>query len=115
MSKIAGGNIYETMARELSPDDIAIKNFDESIRYNKKDRNIAIIHHIDYKYSPFPLNFIYPLLGKIIFCNLKKFDAIVVVSKYWEKYFKDKGYKNVHLIYNAFDLDEFVFTDDEIK
>ena len=78
-------------------------------------KNIAIIHHIDYSYAPLFLRFISPFLTNIIFHNLKKIDAIVTVSKYWQNYFKERGYKNVFLIYNGFNLDDFNFSFEEIE
>ena len=96
--------------------DFIIKDFEASLFLNKKPaRNIAIIHHIDYPYAPLFLRFTYPFLKKIIFLDLKKNDAIVTVSKYWENYFKEKGYKNVQLIYNAFNLNDFDFSSEEIE
>lgn len=111
----SGGNVYETMAREIAKNyAVKIITFDSSICLPKKPV-IAIIYHIDYKQLSIPLRIIYPVLEKLIFYNLKKVDAIVVISKYWEKYFKDRGYKNIYLIYNAFDVNKFVFSDTEIK
>jgi len=95
--------------------DFIIKNFDTSLFLNKRPvRNIAIIHHIDYSYAPLFLKYIYPLFEKIIFHNLKKFDAVVTVSRYWEKYFKEKGYENVYKIYNGFDLSSFDIPGQEV-
>ena len=85
MSNFYGGQVYEDMARELLPDDVVIKNFDELLFLDKK-KTIAVIHHLDYSYAPLLIRFIYFFIKPIIFHNLKKVDAIVVVSKYWKKY-----------------------------
>ena len=96
--------------------DFVIKDFEASLFLNKRPvKNIAIVHHIDSSYSPLIIRIFYPILTKIIFRNLKKFDAIVTVSKYWENYFKKRGYENVHTIYNAFDMNEYIFSEEEIS
>jgi glycosyltransferase involved in cell wall biosynthesis len=95
--------------------DFIIKDFEASLFLNKKPvKNIALIHHIDYSYAPLFLKFIYPFFKKIIFSNLKKFNAFIVVSRYWESYFKERGYKNVYRIYNGFDLSNFDISDQEL-
>lgn len=95
--------------------DFVIKDFEASLLLNKKPvKNIAIIHHIDTSYSPIFLKITYRFLEKAILNNLKKFEAIVTVSEYWEEYFKERGYKNVYKIYNSFDLKDFDITEQEI-
>ncbi|MDI6602618.1 MAG: glycosyltransferase family 4 protein [Patescibacteria group bacterium] len=96
--------------------ELVIKDFDSSIFLNKKPvKNIAIIHHIDYSFAPFWIKFFTPFFIPFVFYNLKKFDVIVTVSKYWENYFQKKDYKNVVLIYNAFNVSEFNFSPEEIE
>ena len=95
--------------------DVVIRNFEASLFLNKQPtRNVALVHHIDSSRSPGILRIIYPCLEKLVLSNLRNFDAIVVVSKYWEDFFRKKGYKNVHIIYNPFDLREFNFSSLEI-
>ena len=55
------------------------------------------------------------MLEKIFYHHLKKVDAIVTISKYWQNHFGERGYPNVHLIYNAFDTDQFHFEAEEIR
>jgi glycosyltransferase involved in cell wall biosynthesis len=45
---------------------------------------------------------------------LKKADAIITISKYWQNHFLKRGYPNVYLIYNGFDLNEFQFEEQEV-
>jgi len=98
---------------------LIIKTFDTSLFLNKKPvKNIAIIHHLDYARTPSAMSFLkffYPLLGNIICRRLKRFDAIITVSKAWKQYFENEGHKKVFLIYNAFDLTKFSFSSDEIE
>lgn len=96
--------------------DVVIRNFMSSLFLNKKPvKNIALIHHIDSSQCSIIVKIIHYSLEKLILCNLRKFDAIVTVSTYWENYFKKKGYKNTYRIYNAFDLPDFNFTAEEIE
>jgi glycosyltransferase involved in cell wall biosynthesis len=93
-----------------------IRNFDSCLFLNPKPvKNIAIVHHIDYSFAPFWIKLFSLFSTPLILKNLKKTDAIVVVSKYWENYFRERGYKNVFLIYNGFDLNDFNFSDKEIE
>ncbi len=79
-----------------------------------KGKNLALIHHFDFSDSPLILRIIFFFLEKISYYNLKKADAIVTVSEYWEKYFLDRGYSNVYKIYNAFNLADFNISEDEV-
>jgi glycosyltransferase involved in cell wall biosynthesis len=54
------------------------------------------------------------ILEKIFYHHLKKADAIITISKYWQNHFLERGYSNVHLIYNAFDLGQFQFEGEEV-
>lgn len=96
--------------------DVVIRTFLSSLFLNKKPvKNIAIIHHIDNSATFVIKRIIYFFLEKLIFWNIKKCDAVVTVAKYWENYFKQKGYKNIYRIYNAFNLADFNFSKEEIE
>lgn len=76
--------------------------------YKRGTKNIAIIHQFcksptfDAYYLPFFLR------------NLKKIDIIVTVSKYWQNWVHNKGCKDVKVIYNPFNVEEFIFSNEEI-
>ena len=46
--------------------------------------------------------------------RLRKLDFVVAVSQYWANYLKKLECKNVKVIYNSFNLKEFVFSQEEI-
>ncbi len=95
---------------------VVIKNFDSCLFLNKKPvKNIAVVHHIDYSFAPAWIKLTSFFSTPLILRNLRKVEAIVVVSKFWENFFKSRGYKNVFLIYNAFNLDNFHFTEKEVE
>ena len=87
---------------------IALQMFDGT-----QGKKLALIHHIDS--STFPL-FLRPtvlLLESLFYWQLKKSDAIVTVSQYWQNHFLAKGYSNVYKIYNCFDLSQYENVKDE--
>ena len=95
---------------------IVIKNFGSSLFLSKRPtKNIALIHHIDSSQCSIIVRIIHYSLEKLILYNLRKFDAIVTVSTYWENYLKERNYKNIYKIYNAFSLADFKFTTKEIE
>ena len=96
--------------------DVVIRNFLSSLFLNKKPvKNIAVVFHIDNSKQFIIIRILWFFLEKIIFWNLKKCDAVITEAKYWENYFKQKGYKNVYRIYNAFNLADFKFSKEEIE
>jgi len=79
-----------------------------------KGKQMAIMHHLDF--SGFP-EFVRPLfsLAELFFWRAaRKLDAIVVVSKYWKAYFEKRGFSNVYLIYNGFDLSQCNIKEEEV-
>jgi len=107
-------NLFKT--RKIKDSDLVVRDFESSLFFNKKPtKNIAILHHLDYSFASSYIKLATFFLTPIIFHNLRKFKAIVVVSKYWENYFKERGYKNVYLIYNAFNLSKFNFSPEEVE
>jgi glycosyltransferase involved in cell wall biosynthesis len=82
-------------------------------KINKKDISIGILHHIYLKEKK------KTLWGKlslfVLHKKLRSLDYVVCVSEYWHNYLENIGCKNVKKIYNSFDMNEFVFGDDEIQ
>jgi glycosyltransferase involved in cell wall biosynthesis len=78
------------------------------VPYDPKKKSIAIIHQfykrptLDGYYMPFFFN------------NLKRLDAIITVSKYWQSWFIRKGIKSVYVIYNPFRIKDFAFSEAEL-
>jgi len=109
--------ILSRLCKIAGEKDVWIRNFDSVIMMpfdGTKGKNIALFHHIDHSFQPAYLKPSLMLLQKIFYHHLKKVDAIVTVSKYWQNHFLERGYPNVYLIYNGFDLDQFQFEDKEV-
>jgi len=97
--------------------DLWIRNFDSIMTMPYDDtrgKNVALIFHIDYSFQPAYLKTSWIILERIFYHHLKKVNAIITISKYWQNHFLKRGYPNVYLIYNGFDLNEFQFEDQEV-
>jgi len=80
-----------------------------------RGKNIALIHHIDSTSLPSSLKFIFSIFENIFYHNLKKVDAIVTISSYWQNHFIKRGYKKVYKIYNPIDFDNYQITDIDVE
>lgn len=79
----------------------------------KSKINVGILHHIYLKQKNKSLKGKLSLL--VLHKKLKSLNYVICVSKFWEDYLRKIGCKNVKTIYNSFDLNEFVFSNDEIR
>jgi glycosyltransferase involved in cell wall biosynthesis len=98
--------------------DLWVRNFDSVITMpydGTRGKNVALIFHIDYSFQPTYLKLSWRMLERIFYHHLKRADAIVTISKYWQNHFGERGYPKVYMIYNAFDMDQFQFEDQEIS
>ena len=110
--------ILYRLCRISGDKDLWVRNFDSVITMpydGTQGKNIALIFHIDYSFQPVYLLPSWVILEKIFYHHLKKVDAIITISKYWQNHFLERGYSNVQLIYNGFDLDQFQFGDEEVR
>mgnify|MGYP001597438574 CR=1 FL=1 len=98
--------------------DVWIRDFYSVLSLSKKrtkGKNVALIFHIDPSQLPLLARLPMFLLEKLFFWRqLKKADAIVTICEYWKEYFLKMGYKNVHKIYNGFNMLDFQITDNEV-
>ena len=46
---------------------------------------------------------------------MKKVNLVVVVSQYWKSYLESKGIRNIKVIYNSYNLEEYKITDKEVE
>jgi len=109
--------ILYRLVRISGEKEIWIRNFDSilTMPYDRtRGKNIALIFHIDQSFQPPYLKPPWMVLEKIFYHHLKRVDAIVTISKYWQNHFLEREYPDVSLIYNAFDIDQFHFREEEI-
>ena len=90
--------------------DVFIKS-DSTITLGKRYRSaieIGILHHVSLSRRKRSMK------GRISLRNynrrLRDLDLVVAVSQYWADYLKEIGCENVKVIYNSFNLDEFVWS-----
>jgi glycosyltransferase involved in cell wall biosynthesis len=109
--------VFSRLCRISGNKDLWVRNFDSVVTLpfdRTKGKNIAMIFHIDHSLRP---AFLKPLSGmeeKLFYRHLKKADAIVTISRYWQDHFQERGYSNVYLIYNAFEMNSFHFDEGEV-
>jgi len=72
--------------------------------------NIVILHHVGASENP-----LYSIVEGYIFKQVRKANAVVVVSEYWKRYLLREGFNNVHKIYNGFKMEEFDLVAEEIE
>lgn len=81
-----------------------------------KGKNLALIHHLDFSGFPLISRPFLNLINKLFFFRqLKKMDAIVVISEYWKDYFLKKGYSNIYRVCNGFDLSKYNILNEEVS
>jgi glycosyltransferase involved in cell wall biosynthesis len=105
------------LCRVAGEKELWIRNFDSIITMpfdGTKGKNIALFYHIDHSFQSAYLKPAWIMLDKLFYSHLKKVDAIVTISKYWQNHFLERGYPEVYLIYNGFDMDQFYFEDGEV-
>jgi len=74
---------------------------------NTGGKNAAIVHHIDFSATRPLFKLIDFIIEKLMYRGFKKMDAIITVSQYWREHFLKKGFPNVFVVYNSFDLNSF--------
>ena len=78
--------------------------------------SIALIYHIDNSVlvKGYLRHILYKFLEKNLYRILKN-SMIITISKFWNNFFKNRGYENVKLIYCCFDFDKYNRVEHEIE
>lgn len=103
-------NHKQTIDADICVSDPFVLAFNK-LDYNKY--NIAIIHHIDESIGE--KSIFGKLFLKQLLKNLRKVDMVVVVSEFWKSYLEKRHIKNVKVIYNSYDLQDFQFEKRDIE
>src|SRR3990167_1111598 len=110
---------FEIMARLLflqGKSDLWVRNFYAVLTFpfdRTQGKHIAVRHHADFSGFPWWSQPFFMLQEKLFEHNAKRLDALVVVSAYWKNHFEKKGFSNVRVIYNGFDLKQFFIGQEE--
>lgn len=139
-TEVRGGRIYELMAIKVLQNDFAVSINKAFIKTNNiikyslqrqsnhvkadvcvvdpyiialgkfssKAKNIAVIHHINE--SLIGNKIVSKLFYLNLYKNLKKMDAVIVVSEVWKNQLNKLGVENVKIIYNAFNVKDYEFS-----
>jgi glycosyltransferase involved in cell wall biosynthesis len=83
--------------------------------FDYKANGLTIVHHIDATHSRALAWFYQKLLETIFFHRHRVDEPIVVVAQYWKNFLADRGYRNLHLIYQGYSLQEYDISDAEIE
>lgn len=79
----------------------------------RNSRHVAIIHHLDD--SQGLVRIWNRFLDRRLLANARRCDRVVVVSRYWQNYLAELGIENTEVICNAFDVQKFAVSDDEVR
>lgn len=85
-----------------------------SFRGARAKKNFVIVHHIDYRNSPFFSYWLQRVNFGYLLANPYKFDMVIVVSEFWKKELLKYNFENVQILYNAFDPSVFKISDDAV-
>jgi len=101
-------SLYKISKKEY---EVTIRKSESCFFMNKHQKNIVIFHH----YYPAPTNFLVNIFQRLahrnLLRNLDKIDTLVVVSRYWQEYFKNIGFIQTKIIYNPFEIEEYLAYD----
>ncbi|MCB0386235.1 MAG: hypothetical protein KDD43_12655, partial [Bdellovibrionales bacterium] len=107
--------VLRLLLTSLFPNGFLIRNFQTSFLPLKKKHGLTIVFHIDETLSPLASRIFQRGVERLFFLFARKSDPIVVISKYWKKYFEDRGFTDVHLIYCPYELELYEISDEEIE
>ncbi len=98
-------SLYKVSKKEYST---VIRKSESSFFMNKRQNNIVIFHH----YYPAPTSFLVNMFQRFahqnLLRNLDKVDTLVVVSRYWQEYFNNIGFRRIKVIYNPFEIKQYL-------
>lgn len=110
--------LYLRNLRDLSrhPADVHIRAL-ETAQWcsDAQAKRVVIAHHYDTAYSALPSK----LMQRWGYANLLRhrddIDVLVVVSRYWERFFARKGFKRIEVIYNPFETKRFEVSEEDVE
>lgn len=82
------------------------------VRPRTRAKRVVLLHHIDY--SPTFMGWVYAALRPRLFRVLAEADAVAVLSEFWRDTLQNRGVRNVHIVPNGYDFDQFTLDEREI-
>lgn len=93
---------------------LVIRNL-ETCLWPSRANAIYLVFHVDWYASGFFSKLIQIWTWTVFRFFTPKDQPVVVISKYWKDFLKKKGFTNIHLIYCAFDSQNYNINDDEVE
>lgn len=107
------GNLFQIGRR--SDVRCSIRALETAFLLPKNTRNIIVAHHYDRRGSHGPASALQWLAFHNLLQQRREVAALVVVSAYWERFFRDLGFAKIVRIYNPFDLPAYDLDGSEIE
>ncbi|MBS1765449.1 MAG: glycosyltransferase [Bacteroidetes bacterium] len=82
-------------------------------KLNQRSKNVALIHHIDENFSG--QTFAHKMFFKLLSKKLPEMDLVIVVSEYWREQMQKLGCKNIQIIYNSFNPEDYEISETKIS
>lgn len=79
-----------------------------------RSRNIVVVHHIDAKFSFSPTIIFDWYCNHYLYAHKRRFDKVVVVAEVWRQALERSGFKNVIKIYNSFNPQDYIISNEKI-
>ena len=80
-----------------------------------RSKNIVLIHHIRDDYSNNLADFWQRYCDRYFIMHYNMYNIVVTVSEIWKKRFEKAGVKNVRVIYNSFNREDYTFNETEVN
>ena len=91
-------------------DRVHIRALETAFCLNPHVINIVIAHHYDPTGSGVATRVMQHIAYRMLLWQKKRVDRLVVVSRYWYDFFRAKGFQNVTIIHNPFEIEAFEAT-----
>ncbi|HTK77847.1 MAG TPA: glycosyltransferase family 4 protein [Gemmataceae bacterium] len=86
--------------------DVVVLNQDAALmRPRSRAKRVVMLHHIDYSCTL--MGWVYAALRPRLYRVLAEADAVVVPGRFWRDALQTRGVRNVHIIPNGFNVEQF--------
>ncbi len=107
-------NLFFFYLKSNNQNGIIIRNL-ETCMWPSRKPTIYLVFHVDWNYSGLFSKFIQMWTWFVFGTLTPKNQPVVVISQFWKDFLIQKGFTNVHLIYCAFDEQEYNVTETEVN
>ncbi|BBG66794.1 glycosyltransferase, family 4 [Hydrogenimonas sp.] len=94
--------------------DMTFRALETAFFLPKDVRNVVVAHHYDLAYSNIFSRIMQFLAFKSLVWQKERVDILIVVSEYWKAYFEQFGFTRIEVVYNAFDIERYRRTPEEV-